>query len=148
MDSGQEVFEISGLLSRYLVSLDDEEIDDAWARRLFTEDAHIDFPMSVHDGIDGLAAFHLHARAAFAGTQHLGSSVVTDVDDDGDHAALRANVLATHVHHPGAAADPLFQAGTLATARARRTAEGWRLASLSLRVLWTRGTPPGAQEPR
>ncbi|MEU9168980.1 nuclear transport factor 2 family protein [Streptomyces sp. NPDC048420] len=148
MDSGQEKTEAGALLSRYLISLDDEDIDDAWARALFAEDARIEFPMSRHEGIDGLAAFHLGSRRAFAATQHLGSSVVVEAGADDDHAVLRANVLATHVHHPGAADDPLFQAGTLATAQARRTSEGWRLSSLSLRVLWTRGSAPAPQGAR
>ncbi|MEV0741823.1 nuclear transport factor 2 family protein [Streptomyces sp. NPDC050549] len=148
MNPGQEVFEIGALLDRYLVSLDDDEIDDTWAQGLFTKDARIEFPMSRHDGIEGLADHQREGLAAFAGTQHLGSPAVVALDEDGDRAVVRANIIATHVHHPGGADEPLFQAGTLATAEARRTADGWRLSSLSLRVLWTRGTPPRTRDSR
>ncbi|MEU6219578.1 nuclear transport factor 2 family protein [Streptomyces sp. NPDC047022] len=137
-----EPLEISALLDRYLVGLDDDEINDAWARALFTKDARVEFPMSGHDGLDGLADYHREALSAFATTQHLGSPAVIDLDADGERAVLRANLVSTHVHHPGTAGDPLFQAGTLATGEARRTGEGWRLSSLTFRVLWTRGTPP------
>ncbi|MDJ0466264.1 nuclear transport factor 2 family protein [Streptomyces sp. H27-C3] len=140
------MFEISALLDRYLIGLDDGAINEAWARDLFTEDARVEFPMSRHTGLDGLDIYHRDALGAFASTQHLGSPAI--VDRDGDLAVLRANLISTHVHHPGAVGDSLFQVGTLVTGEARRTAEGWRLAVLSFRVLWTRGAPSRAQEPR
>lgn len=130
------------LLDRYLIALDDEKLDDAWARSLFTEDARVEFPMSRHEGITGLADYHRDALAAFERTQHLNSPAVVDVVSD-DRAVLRANLVSTHVHHPGAAMEPLFVTGTLVTGEARRTPEGWRLAALSFRVVWMTGTPPG-----
>ena len=148
MQPGPEVLEISTLLDRYLIGLDDDELDDAWARGLFTKDALVEFPMSRHVGLDGLAGYHRDALAAFAATQHLGSPAVVDLDDAGERAVLRANLVSTHAHHPGAADEPLFQVGTLATGEARRAAEGWRLSSLTFRVLWTRGTPPRPREPQ
>ncbi|MEU8590483.1 nuclear transport factor 2 family protein [Streptomyces sp. NPDC048664] len=138
--------EISALLDRYLVGLDDDDVNDTWARGLFTKDARVEFPMSVHEGLDGLADYHREALSAFAATQHLGSPAVVEIDEDGERAVLRANLVSTHVHHDASAAEPLFQAGTLATGQARRTAEGWRLSSLALRVLWTRGAPPRSGE--
>jgi hypothetical protein len=148
MQPGPEVLEISTLLDRYLIGLDDDELDDAWARGLFTKDALVEFPMSRHEGLDGLAGYHRDALAAFAATQHLGSPAVVDLDDAGERAVLRANLVSTHVHHPDAADEPLFQVGTLATGEVRRAAEGWRLSSLTFRVLWTRGTPPRPREPQ
>jgi hypothetical protein len=145
MYPGRETSDISTLLDRYLIGLDDDELDDAWAATLFTHDARVEFPMSAHKGLDGMAAYHRDALAAFAATQHLGSPAVVDVAGDG-RAALRANLVSTHVHHPGAGAvRPLFTVGTLATGEAHRTPEGWRLAALSFRVLWTDGTPPAPQ---
>ncbi|QGZ49416.1 nuclear transport factor 2 family protein [Streptomyces sp. QHH-9511] len=139
--------DVRTLLDRYLIGLDDEQPTDAWAARLFTRDAEVAFPMSAHRGLEGLAAYHRDALAAFAATQHLGSPAVVDLLGEG-RARLRANLVSTHVHHPGAAAGPLFTAGTLATGEAELTDDGWRLSSLSFRVLWTDGAPPSAKESR
>jgi SnoaL-like protein len=132
---------VAELLGRYLVTLDDGELDDAWAESLFTQDAVVTFPMSRHQGRAGLGQWHRASLAAFARTQHLGSPAVVSVA--GDRASFRANVLTTHVHHPGAGRPPLFRAGTLACGEARRTCAGWRMGQLSFRVLFTEGEPPG-----
>ncbi|MET8447942.1 nuclear transport factor 2 family protein [Streptomyces sp. NPDC005209] len=139
--------EVADLLSRYLVSLDDEELDDAWASALFTEDAVVAFPISRHEGVEGMAEYHRSALAAFAATQHLGSPALVVLD--GDRATLRANLLSTHVHHahhalPEGQLDPLFATGTFVDGEARRTPRGWRLTLLSFRLLWADGTPPPA----
>jgi hypothetical protein len=147
MHPGQAIVDIRTLLDRYLIGLDDEELDDAWASALFTRDARVDFPMSGHKGLAGLAAYHRDSLAAFAATQHLGSPAVVDVRGE-DRALLRANLVSTHVHHSGAAGPPLFTVGTLATGEAELTGDGWRLAALSFRVLWTDGVPPAPREPR
>jgi len=139
--------EVADLLARYLVSLDDDEIDDAWAAGLFTEDAVVAFPISRHEGLEGMAEYHRSALAAFAATQHLGSPALVVLD--GDRATLRANLLSTHVHHarharPQGQLDPLFATGTFVDGEARRTPRGWRLTLLSFRLLWADGTPPPA----
>ncbi|MET9985659.1 MULTISPECIES: nuclear transport factor 2 family protein [Streptomyces] len=138
---------VADLLARYLISLDDEELDDAWAAALFTEDAVVAFPISRHEGRAGMAAWHAAALSAFAATQHLGSPPVVTVD--GDRAVLRANLLSTHVHHahharPQGELPPLFATGTFVDGAARRTPEGWRLTLLSFRLLWADGSPPPA----
>ncbi|MFD4263039.1 nuclear transport factor 2 family protein [Streptomyces sp. NPDC058534] len=131
---------VAHLVGRYLLTLDDGELDDAWARGLFTEDAVVAFPMSRHEGRAGLAGWHRASLAAFAATQHLGSPAVVTVT--AERALFCANVLTTHVHHPGGGRPPLFRAGTLASGAARRTAAGWRIGELSFRVLFTEGEPP------
>ncbi|NBM19171.1 nuclear transport factor 2 family protein [Streptomyces sp. GC420] len=131
---------VAELLGRYLIALDDEELDEGWARSLFTEDAAVAFPMSRHQGRAGLAAWHRASLAAFARTQHLGSPAVVSVE--GDRASFRANVLTVHVHHPGEDRPPLFRAGTLARGRARRTPAGWRMSELAFRVVFVEGEPP------
>ncbi|TQJ92831.1 nuclear transport factor 2 family protein [Streptomyces sp. SLBN-31] len=131
---------VGDLLGRYLIALDDGELDDAWARSLFTEDAVVTFPMSAHTGRAGLAAWHQASLAAFTRTQHLGSPPVVDID--GERAVFRAHVLTTHVNHPGGQGPALFRAGTLAFGEARRTPDGWRMSALSFRVLFTEGEPP------
>lgn len=136
--------EIGALLDRYLISLDEGgELDDAWARRLFTEPARIEFPMSQHEGLAGAADYHRQTLAVFEHTQHLNSPALVEID--GEQARLTANLQSTHVHRSnGTATQGLFTAGTLVTGEARRTPDGWRLARLSFRVLWTSGSPPGA----
>ncbi|MCG7525118.1 nuclear transport factor 2 family protein [Streptomyces sp. OfavH-34-F] len=137
---------VAALLDHYLLSLDDEKLDDAWAARLFTPDGVVAFPpMSRHEGAEGMAEFHHASLSAFAATQHLGSPALVVLD--GDRATLRANVLCTHVHHPHHARPqgdlpPLFATGTFVDGEARRTAEGWRLTRLSFRLLWADGAPP------
>ncbi|MGW1070903.1 nuclear transport factor 2 family protein [Streptomyces aureus] len=145
-ESGTASLLVAALLNRYLVSLDDEELDDVWAAELFTPDAVVAFPpMSRHEGTEGMARFHRTALSSFAATQHLGSPAVVVLD--GDRAALRANLISTHVHHPrhvppqGVLA-PLFTTGTFVDGEALRTPAGWRLTLLSFRLLWANGTPP------
>ncbi|MGW1495722.1 nuclear transport factor 2 family protein [Streptomyces sp. NPDC002402] len=145
MTSTRSTAEIGSLLDRYLVGLDDEKLDDDWAKRLFTDDAVVEFPMSRHEGIDGLAAYHRGALAAFERTQHLGSRAVVELD--GERARLRANLISTHVHLPDQALPdgelpPLFATGTFVTGEARRTSGGWRLSLLSFRLIWATGSPP------
>ncbi|MFD8309294.1 nuclear transport factor 2 family protein [Streptomyces sp. NPDC059690] len=139
-EAAAEATVVGDLLGRYLIALDDGELDDAWALSLFTQDAVVTFPMSEHAGCAGLAAWHRASLAAFARTQHLGSPPVVDVD--GERAVFRAHVLTTHVNHPGGSGPALFRAGTLAYGRARRTRDGWRMSELSFRVLFTEGEPP------
>ncbi|HWE90915.1 MAG TPA: nuclear transport factor 2 family protein [Pseudonocardiaceae bacterium] len=141
MDAVLRKSEISGLLDRYLLGLDDDKLDDEWSRSLFTDDARVEFPMSQHAGLVGLADYHVNALSMFAGTQHLNSPAVVELIGAAA-ATFRANLVSTHVHHPGAAAEPLFATGTLVTGRARRTPAGWRLSLLSFRVVWMTGSPP------
>jgi SnoaL-like protein len=132
---------VAALLDRYFVSLDDEDLDDVWARGLFTPDAVVAFPMSRHEGITGMAAYHSTALSVFAATQHLGSRAVVEVT--GDSAVLRANLISTHVHHvPAKGGTPqLFATGTFVDGRARRTPLGWRLSELTFRLVWANGSP-------
>ena len=79
MNSVTAKAEIGGLLDRYLIGLDDEKLDDDWARALFTDDARVEFPMARHEGVGGLADWHRRALDAFARTQHLNSPAVVDL---------------------------------------------------------------------
>jgi len=143
MPSSQSA-QVAALLDRYLLSLDGDELDDEWAQSLFTENAHVEFPISRHEGLDGLAAYHRQALAMFTATQHLSSPAVVELN--GSRASLRANLISTHVHLPGDAAGaeppPLFATGTFVTGEALRTPAGWRLRRLSFRLVWASGSPP------
>ncbi|WP_329136518.1 nuclear transport factor 2 family protein [Streptomyces sp. NBC_01476] len=130
---------VGGLLNRYLLALDSGVLDDAWAYGLFASDAVVSFPMSTYEGITGLAEWHRHSLAKFARTQHLNSPAV--VECSGDEATLRANLVSTHVHHPGDERAALFVTGTSVTGRARRTPAGWRLTRLSFELIWSQGSP-------
>jgi SnoaL-like domain len=137
--------EVGALLDRYLLSLDDDTLDDDWARSLFTPQARVEFPISKHEGIDGLAAYHREALTRFERTQHLNSPAVVELA--GDRALLRANLISTHVHLPANAPSngeraPLFATGTFVTGEAQRTPDGWRLSLLSFRLVWSSGSPP------
>ncbi|MEV8536608.1 nuclear transport factor 2 family protein [Streptomyces sp. NPDC051211] len=146
MTSSQSAAEVAALLNAYLIGLDDDFIDAGWAKGLFTDDVVIAFPPNARqEGIDGVPEFHRTSLKKFARHQHMGSPAVVEVD--GDRAALRANVIATHVLHrpadaPQDAAAPVFQAGTFVKGEARRTPQGWRLSALSFEVVWTNGTAP------
>lgn len=139
--------QVAALLDRYLLSLDDEELDAAWAEELFTQDAVVAFPMNRHEGIAGMPEYHSTALSAFAATQHLGSSAVVALN--GDRATLRANLISTHVHHarharPQGDLPPIFATGTFVNGEARHTPRGWRLTLLSFRLLWADGSPAPA----
>jgi hypothetical protein len=146
MTTHDSTADVAGLLDRYLIGLDDDDLDDDWARGLFTADARVEFPMSSHEGLARLATYHREALSAFARTQHLNSPAVVVLAQD--RATLRANLISTHVHLPGdvpsgAERPPLFGTGTFVTGEARRTPDGWRLSRLSFRLIWMTGTPPG-----
>ncbi|MFC9914450.1 nuclear transport factor 2 family protein [Streptomyces sp. NPDC059862] len=144
-ESGESEIEsqvrVAALLNRYLVSLDEEELDAAWAAGLFTQDAVVAFPISRHEGLAGMADYHSTALSAFAATMHLGSPAVVEVS--GDSATLRANLVSTHVHRTGGreGAPQLFTTGTSVHGRARFTPLGWRLSELSFRLVWADGSP-------
>lgn len=141
MNSIPSKSDVGELLDRYLIGLDDEMIDDSWARLLFTDDVRVEFPMSTHEGLEGAADYHRRSLAAFQSTQHLNSPAVVDFTDEST-AVFRANLVSTHVHLPGRSKEPLFTAGTLVNGSARLTPDGWRIAALALRVVWTDGQPP------
>lgn len=146
MDYESASAEAARLLDRYLVGLDDQKLDDEWAGGLFTADALVEFPMSRHEGLAGMADWHRAALSAFAATQHLSGPVVVDrpgeETGEPERLLLRSNLMSTHVHHPGSAGEPLFTTGTFVNGEARRTPDGWRLAGLRFRVVWLSGTPP------
>jgi hypothetical protein len=89
---------VAELLDRFIVALDDHELDDAWLRSVITDDVRFEFPLGQHEGVEGLAAFLERPMARFERTHHLASPAVVDVD--GDRATLRANMIAAHVHPP------------------------------------------------
>jgi hypothetical protein len=135
---------VSELFVHYLMTLDSGALNAEKARELFTDDIVIEFPMSRHEGIAGIDAYHADAVSRFAATQHLASFPL--VRTDGVSADLEAHVVSIHVHRdPAPGAAPRFTAGTRATAGARRTGAGWRLCRLGFQVVWIEGSPTGGR---
>ncbi|BBB01457.1 hypothetical protein RVR_8885 [Actinacidiphila reveromycinica] len=135
--------EISGLLDRYLLDFDglssSEPRQDTWYGTLFTPDLDLEFPVSGHQGLAGLAEFQRAAKAHWARTHHTSTNHVVDLD--GDTAELAAGLLVTHVHPPESGRADL-RTGSRITARAVRTPDGWRLRALAIRLVWSRGDLP------
>ncbi len=132
---------LSDLISRYFLALDEGTFDDTRARAVFTPDAALSFPPGDHRGLDGLVGFTADFMAHWVRTHHHCSNLAIDVN--GGRAALRWDVIATHVHHgspPPPAQGHHFQLGGRFDAAAVRTGSGWRIEKLALRVLWTTGT--------
>ncbi|MFE5869619.1 nuclear transport factor 2 family protein [Streptomyces roseifaciens] len=133
--------EISSLFDRYALGLDYDEIDDEWTSSLFAKDVLIEFPVSRHVGIDGLAEYHRKALAMWAGTHHVNTPSIVSVT--GDRATLRANMTSVHVHHQREGEErPHYVSGTYVTGDAVHTEHGWRLSRLSFQLTWKTGNPP------
>ncbi|WP_034518044.1 nuclear transport factor 2 family protein [Actinomadura rifamycini] len=142
--------DIIELVGRYMVSLDERNIDDAWARRFHTADVAMEAPVGEAAGLDGLAESTRVALERFERTQHLASNHIVDLD--GDRAAVRWDALMVHVHLASTAAargeEPgaHFDVGGRFDAEAVRTADGWRFRRMAVRPVWFDGRPPIGME--
>ncbi|MGG7575042.1 nuclear transport factor 2 family protein [Streptomyces sirii] len=130
--------EITDLMDRYLRSLDVGRFDEAWARAFHTEDVTAEMPIGTVRGRDALLAHVRRGMALFDRTVHLGGNAVIEID--GDRATARGAQLSTHVLADGSG--EVFISAGHADNELVRTADGWRIAASSLRIAWTRGTPP------
>ncbi|MBB5122409.1 hypothetical protein AF335_26005 [Streptomyces eurocidicus] len=149
--------DITGLIDGYLMSLDavpaaGGRFDDAWARRMFTEDVRITTPIGDHEGVAGLGESQQETMAKFRRTQHIGTNYMIGLD--GDRATVRWNALMTHVHLASTqrARDAVvgghFDVGGTFTGEVVRTAEGWRFRRLELRMIWSTGEGPMVLTPK
>ncbi|MEW2131058.1 nuclear transport factor 2 family protein [Streptomyces sp. NPDC005435] len=131
--------ELTALADRYLAHLDHDRDRDDWLDSVFTQDAHLVFPMGEYRGTAGLAEFQKLARTTFERTHHQGTNHSVDVD--GDHARIRAHLTAVHVAH---AAEPgvHFDIGGHYEAEAVRTPDGWRLRRFVFDLVWHAGSGP------
>lgn len=131
--------EIAELVDRYLCSLDERNFDEDWARRFFTEDAAVAFPIGNAEGIDEILANTRHGVLRFDRTQHLGLNYLVDASPGGSGASARWNQVNHHVHPEG----DLFSSGTWSEADFVQIPAGWRIARTTMHVTWTVGRPPG-----
>jgi hypothetical protein len=134
--------EITELLDRYLRSLDEGRIDEEWARAFHTEDVVWRMPVGTFRGRDTVLERTRSAMALFDRTVHLSTNVVVELD--GDRATARGAQLSTHVLADGS--EEVFVSAGHTETELVRTPEGWRISATSLRVVWTRGTPPRLPE--
>ncbi|MFG3103551.1 nuclear transport factor 2 family protein [Streptomyces sp. NPDC048182] len=134
--------EIADLLDRYLRSLDDGVIDDAWGRAFHTEDVTARMPVGTVQGREAVVDRVRRGMALFDRTVHLGTNAVIEVD--GDRATARGAQLSTHVLADGTPG--VFVSAGHTDTELTRTADGWRISATTLTVVWTRGTPPRLPE--
>ncbi|MEV7525565.1 nuclear transport factor 2 family protein [Streptomyces sp. NPDC091371] len=136
---------ISALIDRYVVLLDtqdENDLDESWPLTVFTRDVRLRFPIGDHEGVAGVAKFHYEAKQKFARTLHHSSNHVIHLD--GDRAAVRFHLTATHVHHNGDSG-PLFDIGGYYTGEAVRTEQGWRLREWEFHLIWATGPGPNGK---
>jgi hypothetical protein len=131
--------EITELLDRYLHSLDERKLDEYWARGFFTEDVRAELPIGTVDGIGAMAASTRTGVLRFDRTQHIGLNYLIDPAVDGTPATVRWNQLNHHVYPGGG---DMFVSGTRCEAEVVRTDTGWRIAHMTMHVVWTTGRPP------
>ncbi|MFC7266011.1 nuclear transport factor 2 family protein [Streptomyces lutosisoli] len=126
--------ELVALVDRFVHGLDaPAPLTEDRYRALLTEDVLLSLPSGTHRGVAGLPGFLGTPKELWARTQHYATNCVVDVD--GDTAVAHANIHAVHVPHDASA--PLFGGGAHYDVRAERTAAGWRIAELTVSVLWT-----------
>ncbi|MGW1013675.1 nuclear transport factor 2 family protein [Streptomyces termitum] len=130
--------EITDLMGRYLLSLDEGVFDEEWARAFHTEDVTAEMPIGTVRGRTAVLERIRQGMALFDRTVHLGTGLTVEVD--GDRATARGAQLSTHILADGS--DGLFVSAGHTDSELVRTADGWRISATALRVVWTRGTPP------
>ncbi|MFC8583923.1 nuclear transport factor 2 family protein [Streptomyces sp. NPDC057217] len=137
-ETAADIAAVTRLFALYLRSLDDRgTFDETWAAAFFTEDATTSTPAGEVRGREAIAANVRMAMGLFDRTVHFSSNHLVDVD--GDRATLLGNQLSTHVL---ARDGGLFVSGGRTENEFVRTADGWRLSRVVLRIAWKQGTPP------
>lgn len=141
MDNAIDRREIEDLVQRLAVCLD--EGDFAGMRALFTPDATASTPGGTAEGVEAVVAQAARNHTPERPTQHLMSGVLVELAADAaaDTAVARANAL---VSFAGPDARPVLMMGEVYRFRARRTADGWRLASVATAPVWRSGELPAA----
>lgn len=129
---------IIDLAVAYAAAVDNRD----WDRlaTLFADDAHWEYPAGRqrHEGPAAIVAYIGSAIENLDATQHLnGNHVVTVRGDDAEHSCY---YHAQHIRR-GAEGGDNFLAGGTYHDRLRRTPDGWRFVSRSIRGVWAEGNP-------
>ncbi|WP_018686044.1 nuclear transport factor 2 family protein [Actinokineospora enzanensis] len=132
--------EITTLIDRFFRALDERGLDLAWGRTVFTEDAHVAFPIGEHRGLSEIVAALADGMSRFGATQHAGSNYLVDVD--GDRANVRWNAIQTHLPLGGTPFDVPFVSGGYYEGEVVRTADGWRFREQRYHIVWLGGQLP------
>src|SRR3954452_2213354 len=126
---------ISDVLIEFARCLDDRD----WHGYLeaFTPEAFLELPFGRFEGRAAIAAHATKGLDGFAATHHVSANHAIEIA--GDRARARSSLIAAHVPDAGAPGRH-GDAGGWYDSELVRTSEGWRLASVALRVVWTTGT--------
>ena len=116
-----------------------DERDFEALRDLFTGDATIATPGGTVSGHDALVAQARRGHSRDKGIQHVITNHLVDID--GDRASVRANLLVAFAASGPDDPQP-FLLGEVYRFELRRSADGWRISSLSSTPVWSlnRGT--------
>ena len=138
--------EITDLLSRYTIAIDDKDWDAL--DTVFTADAVIDYTSSggVRGAYPEVKAWLQKALAPFTMTQHLlGNSRIEIEGDEGRSRTYFFNPMGVPKDGGGL---HLFYVGGYYHDRLARTADGWRIVERIEEQAWMDGTlPEGFQIP-
>lgn len=104
---------------------------------LYPPEVRATTPGGELSGVDPLVAQARRSHEQIPALQHLVSSIL--IDDDGDVAQLRANLVATFAD---SARTPTFELGSIWRGHAIRDTEGWRVSDFTITPVWQRGIRP------
>jgi 3-phenylpropionate/cinnamic acid dioxygenase small subunit len=133
--------EITRLVYRLSAVLDEGRFEELPS--IFTEDAAAQTPGGQAEGRDAVIAQAVRNHSPEDRIQHLLSNVLIEVA--GDHAGVRANVLATFATAAPEARlgpTPRFALGGIYRFNATRTPQGWRLSRVETHPIWASGDVP------
>ena len=128
--------ELTDLVHRLTAALDEHRFDDL--RALLIEDSTAQTPGGLAQGREAVIAQATRNHQVYDRLQHLLSGVLVDLD--GDRAEIRANLVGVFGNAP--ADQPARAIGAVYRFETVRTRDGWRIASVDVRLVWRQGEAP------
>jgi hypothetical protein len=125
------------VIPRIFAAIDDRRFDDLHA--LYTEDVRATTALGQIFGREQLVSTLRAIHEPIPVLQHLVSGVI--VDEDGDDAAVRANVVAFFGDEQH---QPTLEGSSIWRGRLNRANDHWRIAQVEIEMVWSRGQLPGA----
>lgn len=132
--------EITAVIVRFGKSIDTG--DQTLYASLFTIDGVLELPFGTFTGREDILG--MPTRGPEWATQHL--MAIPDIEIDGHTARAYAHAQQTHIFDRSNPAGNASSGGIYHVSLARTADEGWRIAHLSLEILWTGSAPmiPGS----